>query len=277
MEETIIYGCAGAISAEEVHVGGEIGPVVCNSADDPTSLSRTTDDATEAPAESPTVGQHEAFDHIDSSDSRPRIPGGNNDGASLNDSGGSSVTTGSRPGEQSGSCSHYNVLLVNSDSSSLTVYPSMPPSVCASAGMRTNSFAFPVAMLTEASPELLSLPGKDDDAADDAGDDKKGDAYDESDKNADAGMADRRAVASYRNWARCESCGKWRRLVDGANTSMLPEHWFCALNLDPAHNRCSAEQEKTPKEVDEEVRRVPVLCIMPRSCVIWRVRPRVSL
>lgn len=50
------------------------------------------------------------------------------------------------------------------------------------------------------------------------------------------------------NWVQCDSCRKWRKLVDGSipDTSKA---WFCSMNADPFHRICAAPEESWDLEV----------------------------
>ena len=46
-------------------------------------------------------------------------------------------------------------------------------------------------------------------------------------------------------WIQCDSCDKWRKLING--TAKLPEdqRWYCTDNNDTAHNRCQHAEEES--------------------------------
>ncbi|XP_053500396.1 zinc finger CW-type PWWP domain protein 1-like isoform X1 [Ictalurus furcatus] len=58
----------------------------------------------------------------------------------------------------------------------------------------------------------------------------------------------------YVSWVQCSKpeCGKWRRLSDGVDPSVLPDDWSCKNNTDPAFSSCFAPEEKSSVP-DEEM------------------------
>ncbi|KAF4078399.1 hypothetical protein AMELA_G00198680 [Ameiurus melas] len=57
----------------------------------------------------------------------------------------------------------------------------------------------------------------------------------------------------YVSWVQCckSECGKWRRLSDGVDPSVLPDDWSCKNNTDPAFSSCSAPEEKSSMPEEE--------------------------
>ena len=55
------------------------------------------------------------------------------------------------------------------------------------------------------------------------------------------------------DWACCDLCGKWRRLVSGQRPPADDEPWHCALNQDVEHNSCAA-LEDTEEAATEEAK-----------------------
>ena len=56
------------------------------------------------------------------------------------------------------------------------------------------------------------------------------------------------------NWARCDSCNKWRKLPCGPEycAEALPELWYCSMNAETHANFCDE-----PEDVMEQVRARP--------------------
>ena len=69
-----------------------------------------------------------------------------------------------------------------------------------------------------------------------------------ADKAAKAERAEARRSAAPRRpveekWAQCDRCAKWRRLPAVIKVEMLPERWFCEMNVwDAARARCDAPE-----------------------------------
>ena len=56
-------------------------------------------------------------------------------------------------------------------------------------------------------------------------------------------------------WVQCDDCSKWRLLPSSVQTSELPKHWYCNMNVyDPDRNTCDAP-EQTAQEIAKEKRR----------------------
>lgn len=58
-----------------------------------------------------------------------------------------------------------------------------------------------------------------------------------------------------REWVQCDNCLKWRILPSDVQTSKLPKHWYCEMNVyDQFRNTCDAP-EQTAQEIAKEKRR----------------------
>jgi hypothetical protein len=58
-----------------------------------------------------------------------------------------------------------------------------------------------------------------------------------------------------REWVQCDNCLKWRILPSNVQTSKLPKHWYCEMNVyDQFRNTCDAP-EQTQQEIAKEKRR----------------------
>lgn len=56
-------------------------------------------------------------------------------------------------------------------------------------------------------------------------------------------------------WVQCDKCSKWRILPTNVQTSDLPKHWYCEMNVyDPERSVCDAP-EQTAQEILKEKRR----------------------
>ncbi|XP_060750057.1 zinc finger CW-type PWWP domain protein 1-like isoform X1 [Tachysurus vachellii] len=57
----------------------------------------------------------------------------------------------------------------------------------------------------------------------------------------------------YVMWVQCSKpeCGKWRRLSDGVDPSVLPDDWTCQNNTDGTFSSCSAPEETSSAPEEE--------------------------
>jgi hypothetical protein len=61
-------------------------------------------------------------------------------------------------------------------------------------------------------------------------------------------------VVPERQWACCDTCGKWRQLPYTVNIDSLPEQWFCRMNRwDGKHNTCAAIEETGSEPIEPEI------------------------
>ena len=60
--------------------------------------------------------------------------------------------------------------------------------------------------------------------------------------DGDGGMEEMEEEEVVSTWLQCDRCSKWRIVLD--MPGVVPEsdeaQWFCEMNLDRAHNECSA-------------------------------------
>ncbi|KAI5609285.1 MORC family CW-type zinc finger protein 3 [Silurus asotus] len=81
---------------------------------------------------------------------------------------------------------------------------------------------------------------------------------DQKDESSDA--------APYVVWVQCSKpeCGKWRRLSDGVDPSVLPDDWTCQSNTDPALKSCSDPEEKSSVPEEEMF-----FCSLVPGSLVW--------
>ncbi|KAG0579573.1 hypothetical protein KC19_4G107400 [Ceratodon purpureus] len=73
-----------------------------------------------------------------------------------------------------------------------------------------------------------------------------------------AKRASKRSVVKWiyeeENWVQCEACSKWRKLPSGAIPPKNDIAWFCSLNPDSMHQKCTVPQES---DSDVSVKSLP--------------------
>ncbi|XP_046724831.1 uncharacterized protein LOC124398656 isoform X2 [Silurus meridionalis] len=81
---------------------------------------------------------------------------------------------------------------------------------------------------------------------------------DQKDESSDA--------APYVVWVQCSKpeCGKWRRLSDGVDPSVLPDNWTCQYNTDLALKSCSDPEEKSSVPEEEMF-----FCSLVPGSLVW--------
>lgn len=62
-------------------------------------------------------------------------------------------------------------------------------------------------------------------------------------------------------WILCSCCDKWRRVDDDTlqKYSSKDMFWLCDYNIDKYYNQCNIEQEKTNKEINDEIEQELIL------------------
>jgi hypothetical protein len=61
-------------------------------------------------------------------------------------------------------------------------------------------------------------------------------------------------VPTERQWAACDTCGKWRQLPFFVDPDTLPEQWFCRMNRwDSKHNQCHHDEESGTEPISDEM------------------------